>query len=139
VDRQRVDLDITAQGMVLGDESLLTALTKNLVDNALKFSVTGPVLVSVRESQESVILDVSDTGPGIPAEMRARVFEPFFRSPGARQRTPGHGIGLALVAHIAEAHFGTASLVDSAVGTHMRVVLPQWQSSARPQRVDRGA
>lgn len=129
--RRRVDVSVETAGTVRGDEALLVSLVENAVDNALKFSGRGRVRVRVSEGSDTarptVVLDVTDEGPGIPAEQRRLVFEPFFRAPSSRAGgTPGHGIGLALVAHIASAHGGSASLVDATKGAHLRVWLPAW-------------
>jgi signal transduction histidine kinase len=73
------------------------------------------------------IIDVVDHGPGIPAAERAQVFTAFYRRTDARTRsTPGHGVGLALIAHVAGAHGGTAELLDAPRGAHLRITLPRW-------------
>ncbi|MET0595408.1 MAG: HAMP domain-containing sensor histidine kinase [Polyangiaceae bacterium] len=128
--RARVRLQADAPGMVLGDETLLSTLVENAADNALKFSGDRPVEIDVKERGAEVLLDVRDYGPGIPAADRERAFEPFFRTPASRgANTPGHGVGLALVARIAGAHGGAAEFVDVGPGergARLRVVLPGW-------------
>ncbi len=134
--RARMRLRADAPGMVRGDETLLAAVIENAVDNALKFSGDRPVDLHVRESGDRVLVDISDRGPGIVGAERARAFEAFFRTAAARgQNTPGHGIGLALVARIAAAHRGTAAFVDpepGASGARLRVELPGWTPSSTP-------
>ncbi len=118
-------LHVTTEGdtLVRGDEVLLGAMLDNLVDNALKFT-TGAVRVGVHEVGPDVILDVEDDGPGIPAALADHAFAPFRRGDDTRDR-PGHGLGLALVAHIARAYGGTAAFVSPRRrGTHVRVTLP---------------
>lgn len=132
--QERLRFAAGPQGMVLGDEILLASLVENVIENALKFSGGGSVDVSVEEPAGSVVLLVRDRGPGLTVEERARAFEPFFRTPAARgANTPGHGIGLALVAQIARAHAGTVEFVDvptGEVGAQLRVSLPAWSAEA---------
>lgn len=87
-----------SDGLVRGDVVLLGMLLDNVVDNALKFS-SGPVRVRVHEDGDDVLVVVDDQGPGLPTES-TELFEPFRRGP-AMAHLPGHGLGLALVAHIA--------------------------------------
>jgi signal transduction histidine kinase len=135
--RARIRLRADAPGMVLGDEALLTALVENAADNALKFSGDSAVEIDVSERGGRVLLEVRDHGPGIAEADRVRAFEPFFRTPASRgENTPGHGVGLALVARIAAAHEGAAEFVDvgsGESGARLRVVLPGW--APRPSSV----
>lgn len=91
---------------VLGDRELLQRVLLNLLDNALKYTPPqGKITVSVDMfSPETVLFAVSDTGPGIPAEHQARIFDRFARVPG--QRKGGTGIGLAFCKLAVEAHGG---------------------------------
>lgn len=120
-DRERVsvgDGDVT----VRGDSSLLQVLVSNAVSNALKFGTRTSVSIE-REGQQAV-LRVDDDGPGVPAGERARVFEPFFSSPQARtQGKAGHGLGLAIIAHIARRHGGGARFDDVPSGARLEVRL----------------
>lgn len=128
---RRVTVRADAQGMVRGDETLLAALLDNAVDNALKFSGAAAVLVTISETADAVLIEVRDHGPGVPEALRARVFDPFFRTPEARgAATRGHGIGLALVARIASSHGGSAELVnppDDGRGACLRITVPGWR------------
>ncbi len=140
-ERRRVDLQITAQGIVRGDESLLSVLVENAVDNALKFSNGAPVTIRLTETDLEVLLDVVDEGPGLPANERERAFDPFFRASSARaEHLSGHGIGLALVAQVSRQHGGSCSFVDTTRGAHLRVSLPAWrpvsEQSAVHERTD---
>jgi signal transduction histidine kinase len=125
--RTRVQTELGVEGLVRGDERLLASLVTNALENALKFS-SGPVVVALAEAGlEELRLEVSDQGPGIPEELRDRVFEPFFRAaPGASR---GHGLGLALIGHIARVHGGTAAFADSSLGAKLAVTLPSWESA----------
>ena len=102
---------------VRADEALLGRLILNLVDNAIKYTPPGgTVIVSTKPAGESVELRVSDTGPGIPPEAQARIFERFFRGDAPRLRdgrdatSTGAGLGLAIAQWIAKAHSGRLQL-----------------------------
>lgn len=104
---------------VTGDPDMLRILLRNLVDNAIRYSPPGgKVTVSVTERT----LSVTDSGPGIPAEERERVFDRFHRLAG--QDKEGSGLGLSIVARIAELHGAKIRLADghgTACGTGLRV------------------
>ncbi|MET3247640.1 signal transduction histidine kinase [Burkholderia sp. OAS925] len=80
--------------------------------------------MSVKADADSVTVSVLDDGPGIPAESRSRIFEPFFR---ASTDTEGTGLGLAIVREIADAHAGNITLDtgEGGKGVHMRVSFPR--------------
>jgi signal transduction histidine kinase len=105
---------------------LLHLVVANLVGNALKFVDGSPVrrvVVSARAHDRCAELVVRDTGPGIPRDALARIFEPFYRVPG--NQAPGTGIGLATVRRVVDAYGGTVT-VESKVGlgSVFRVSLP---------------
>lgn len=129
----RIALELEDDVLVRGDPTLLRAAIKNGIDNALKFS-EGRVTLRVFERHGEAVVEIADDGPGIPLAERERVFLPFYRTPTARSSAAGgHGIGLALVAHVARGHRGRAELADVARGTCLRIVLPVWsQSSSSP-------
>ena len=105
-----------------GDTTLLGVLVTNVLANALKFGEH--VNISVHESGDTVTLRVEDDGPGVAVGDRERVFEAFARGASARERrVPGHGLGLALVAHIARRHGGRARFVDAPRGALLEVQL----------------
>ena len=110
-----------------GDRAQLGLLLSNLIDNALRFTpAKGAVCVRLNAAESRAVLQVHDTGQGIPAGELSRVFERFYRVDKARTRqTGGTGLGLAIVRHVAEAHGGTVR-VDSelARGTTVTVTLP---------------
>lgn len=108
-----------------GDPTLLAVMLGCGIENALKFSNDGPVLVRLAKVDDALLLEIDDEGPGVPHAERESLFRPFHRSPSARARnTPGHGIGLSLVAHVAALHRGRASFEDGARGARLRIVLP---------------
>ncbi|MGH3331828.1 MAG: SpoIIE family protein phosphatase [Nocardioidaceae bacterium] len=95
-------------GPALVDRDLWAKIVLNLLSNALKFTFQGVVSVELREVGRMVELVVSDTGTGIPESELPQLFERFHRVSGAKSRThEGSGIGLALVAELAELHGGT--------------------------------
>jgi signal transduction histidine kinase len=128
-DRARVETSCEGPGMVRGDETLLRVLVDNLVDNALKFSKDKPVVVRVEETDGSVCLVVKDEGPGIDPGDVERLMQPFVR--GSDQGVPGHGLGLAIVAHAARLHEGDVRLAPRDGGAELRVTLPGWTPDQR--------
>ncbi len=106
-------------------EALLHIVIINLVGNALKFLRGCPerrVSVTASRTDRDCLLRVTDTGPGVPAAARERVFEPFYRVPGTK--AAGTGLGLATVSRIAAAFGGSASLGSGARGAEFRVTFP---------------
>jgi signal transduction histidine kinase len=112
---------------VYGEPGLLRQLVSNLVDNAIKFTEKGRVDVRVGAGGGRAWVEVSDSGPGIPAEELPHVFDRFYRADKARSRiVPGTGLGLAIVRSIARVHSGEVSVGRSpAGGALFRVTLPQ--------------
>jgi two-component system OmpR family sensor kinase len=100
----------------------------NLVDNALRHGI-GDVRLSARQRGDTVEIDVSDEGPGFSPELAARAFERFARGDG--ERTSGTGLGLAIVRAIAEAHGGTATIVNTpSPGAIVRLTIPMTDTRA---------
>jgi two-component system phosphate regulon sensor histidine kinase PhoR len=110
-----------------GDRAQLGLLLSNLVDNAVRYTpARGTVCVRLDAGESRAVLQVTDTGEGIPESELPRVFERFYRVDKARARqTGGTGLGLAIVRHVAESH-GGAVKVDSELGrgTTFTVTLP---------------
>ena len=96
--------------MVQGSPRLLRRLIRNLLENARRYS-TGDVNLALAKirvgSRTLAVITVQDRGPGVPEAQRERIFEPFYRLPGASERDGGVGLGLALVKSIAQRHNGT--------------------------------
>ncbi|MEW6039772.1 MAG: ATP-binding protein [Pseudomonadota bacterium] len=116
-----VDADLS----VTGDPGALHTLLANLVDNAVHYTPPGGVVdVSVRRGEDGrPCLEVADTGPGIPAAERSRVFDRFYR--GAETTEAGTGLGLAIVRAIADRHGAAVTFADGAEkGLCVRVVFP---------------
>ncbi|MEV4625244.1 HAMP domain-containing sensor histidine kinase [Micromonospora sp. NPDC049523] len=133
------------QVTVLGDEHQLRQVATNLVTNALQhtppnaditvrvghFTAADPALPG--SGPEYAVLEVSDTGPGVPPEHAGRIFERLYRVDQSRTRTPGvgSGLGLAIVAAIVHAHGGRVDLVGPpGTGATFRVVLPTMMDPA---------
>ncbi len=94
---------------VQGDERLLRRAVRNLLENARRYG-GGSVDASLAREGAQAVLRVADRGPGVPADMRERIFEPFFRLPGHAEREGGVGLGLALVRQIAQRHGGSVGV-----------------------------
>jgi signal transduction histidine kinase len=94
-----------------GVPKLLRRAIRNLLENARRYG-TGAITVSVQREGQRAVLRVSDRGPGVPVNLRERIFEPFYRLPGASEREGGVGLGLALVKSIAQRHRGTVRCED---------------------------
>ncbi|SDP90145.1 Signal transduction histidine kinase [Rhodoferax sp. OV413] len=92
--------------VVQGVAKLLRRAIRNLLENARRYT-SGEVSVSLQQRGAFAVLRVFDHGPGVPVELRERIFEPFYRLPGASERDGGVGLGLALVKSIAERHGGS--------------------------------
>ena len=100
---------------VQGSPRLLRRLIRNLLENARRYS-HGDISLELAQtgtgSQQRAVIKVHDRGPGVPAAQRERIFEPFYRLPGASEREGGVGLGLALVKSISERHGGTVRCED---------------------------
>jgi two-component system sensor histidine kinase KdpD len=120
------------------DYVLVGQALANLLENAVKHTPPGStVTVSARQEGDAVVLAVTDDGPGIPAAALPRVFDKFFRvSGGDTARTPGTGLGLAVVRGVAEAHGGAAAVASpppgALRGTRFTLSLPLRPGEAPP-------
>ena len=108
---------------VHGVPKLLRRLMRNLLENANRYAKAGSsqtVILSLNietvGDKKTVVLRVTDHGPGVPVELRERIFEPFYRAPGASERDGGVGLGLALVKSIAARHGGSVRCAAAASG-----------------------
>lgn len=103
---------------MIGSDILIYRLVYNLVENAIKYNhPLGQVTVTAYQRNKHVYLSVEDTGSGIPKELRARVFEPFFRVDKSRSRELGGvGLGLAFVREIVRVHDGSICIKSGKTG-----------------------
>ncbi|MBS0509021.1 MAG: HAMP domain-containing protein [Proteobacteria bacterium] len=96
---------------VPGVAKLLRRAVRNLLENARRYS-QGEITLAITRAGHDAVLRVCDHGPGVPPEQRERIFEPFYRLPGASERSGGVGLGLALVRSIATRHGGSVACED---------------------------
>jgi two-component system, NtrC family, sensor histidine kinase GlrK len=132
----RVKLDVKVQDVeVTADRGKLRLILDNLLSNAVKFTPReGTIFIHALTFKDHLIFDVADTGPGIPKDERALIFEAFYTGKTEQAgMVKGTGIGLSVVTEFVQAHGGTIELVDGVhPGAHFRIRLP-----ARP--AERGA
>jgi two-component system OmpR family sensor kinase len=105
-DAELVEVNHGQAIVVDGDARLLRRAIRNLLENARRYG-DGLVTVEVAREGSQAVLRVNDQGPGVPPAERERIFEPFYRLPGASEREGGVGLGLALVRSIATRHNGS--------------------------------
>jgi two-component system sensor histidine kinase QseC len=118
---QELTLEIDEHGdySLTGDAASLATLLQNLVGNALTYTPNGGrIEVQLRSTPDKLIIEVADSGPGIAPELREQLFERFVRLGDGQ----GAGLGLSIVARIAELHGATVELLDSALGGLRAVV-----------------
>jgi two-component system, OmpR family, sensor kinase len=121
---QGLDLGLTADSPVfaMGDADALHTMLGNLVDNAIKYTPRGGVVdVAVTNAEGRACWVVTDSGPGIPAAERERVFDRFYRH--ATAGVTGSGLGLAIVQRIAQRHRAAVELADGTNGRGLRVTV----------------
>jgi signal transduction histidine kinase len=117
--RVDADLDVQLGQMsalpVQGVTKLLRRAMRNLLENARRHG-TGGITVTLTKTEHHALVRVSDQGPGVPPELRERIFEPFYRLPGATERDGGVGLGLALVKSIVLRHGGRVHCENAPAG-----------------------
>ena len=129
---------IPARIIVVGDRALLTQMLANLVENAVRHSPPGArieLALSIADRTNAAQVTVSDDGPGIPENERTKVFRRFYRLDASRS-TPGNGLGLALVAAVADLHGAAIELCDN-VPRGLRVVLTFTEAPATAEECHR--
>jgi heavy metal sensor kinase len=126
--QQSITVEANEPSMCIGDPMVLRQALLNLVDNAIKYSpVGGRIVVRVSSLNGIAVLDVSDSGPGIPAELRPRVFDRFYRADRSRSRENGGGtgLGLSIARWAVEVNGGQLTLESGdGPGATFRITLP---------------
>jgi two-component system sensor histidine kinase HupT/HoxJ len=118
-----VETDLGFAGEVRGSAHSLSQVVVNLVENAIQaVNGRGHVGIQTRESPDGIWVDVWDDGPGVAAENREKLFEPFFSTKRAGE---GTGLGLAISRQIAERNGGHLTLQPSDRGARFRLTLPR--------------
>lgn len=108
-----------------GDATLLRRMVRNLLENARRHGGEAEVSVMLASAAAGTMLEVCDRGPGVPQAERERIFEPFYRLPGASEKAGSVGLGLSLVRQIARRHGGEVEcLPHGEHGACFRVTLP---------------
>ncbi|HYL03815.1 MAG TPA: HAMP domain-containing sensor histidine kinase [Steroidobacteraceae bacterium] len=124
---QRVRLDVRIEDVTLvADRGKIRLILENLVSNAVKYSPKGGTIhIKARAAGAQLVLDVADSGPGIPAEDRTHIFDAFYTGRAARTSVKGTGIGLSVVLEFVSAHGGTVQIIDGEFpGAHFRITMP---------------
>jgi heavy metal sensor kinase len=126
--QQSIGIEAGTAAHWTGDRMVLRQALINLVDNAIKYTQSGGrIVIRVAELGKNKVIDVVDNGPGIPEELRSRVFDRFYRVDKSRSReNGGTGLGLAIAKSAVEVQGGTLSLEPSGGGTGsvFRITLP---------------
>src|SRR3954449_10142471 len=128
-------LSIDAQATTLeADPQKLRSIVDNLISNAVKFTPSGgTIAVRARAAGGEAVIEVLDTGPGVPPEERESIFNLFFRGRSKAAeggRVKGSGLGLAIARELVEAHGGQIAVVGDGAGGHFRVTLPRRSARA---------
>lgn len=121
-----LNLDLSVQELyVFVDKEALTKIFSNLFSNATKYAASSIIVrLQIAENQEIFTIDFINDGTPVPAEVRNKIFEPFFRIKGTENK-PGTGLGLPLARSLAEMHHGTLQLMDFEENrTMFRITLP---------------
>ncbi|MGB1906011.1 MAG: ATP-binding protein [Spongiibacter sp.] len=128
---QQFNTAMARVGKFHGDRNLLFQAVANLVDNAIKYTPEGGrVHVGLSVDAKAFKITVADSGVGIPAADKEKVFQRFFRVEGSRSQHPGNGLGLSLVQAVVRLHDGFIELEDNHPGLRIVVRLPRQNASA---------
>jgi signal transduction histidine kinase len=117
-------LSVAPAPAVRGDRALIIQMLSNLIENAILHTPAGTTItLSLSQDKDRAVITVSDSGPGVPAEEHDKLFQRLYRREASRSR-PGYGLGLSMVAAIAELHGATAMVDGSQSGLCIRVSFP---------------
>ena len=121
--KKNIELELVAERTpcyVSGNPTAIGILIRNLIDNAIRYTPeNGSITINVSKTQQHCVLSVIDTGPGIPEQLRERVFERFYRVIG--NKAPGSGLGLGIVKQISDAHAAEMELLTPSSGQGLEV------------------
>jgi two-component system sensor histidine kinase GlrK len=132
---QRVRLDVNVDDLlVAADRGKMRLILENLLSNAIKYTPrAGTIHIRARADNSSLLLEVADSGPGIPPEERKQVFDAFYTGKPPGGHVKGTGIGLSVVMEFVSAHGGQIEIVDGEwQGAHFRIRMPLRSSSTPP-------
>lgn len=138
--RAKLDYDVDCQPLgvpVYVDREMWEKIVLNLLSNAFKFTLKGSVRVRLAREDDHAVLEVSDTGAGVPEHEVPRLFDRFYRVEGTQSRThEGSGIGLALVQELVKLHGGSIEVTSTlGAGTSFRVRIPFGTAHIPPERI----
>lgn len=113
-------------GLLMADQDMIKQVLLNLLSNAVKYNrSSGSIMMRAFSDHNEMILQISDTGLGIPFESQAHIFEKFYRVPGTEKIAEGTGLGLSICKQIVEAHRGSIEMhSEPDVGTKFTIHLP---------------
>lgn len=115
-----VELISNSTNHIKGNPDMIMIMLRNLIDNAIRYSPQDSLVkIEINENAQNIILEVKDQGPGIPDNLKSRVFERFFRIMG--NNTKGSGLGLGIVKQIADTHNAKITLEDNKPGLNCKI------------------
>jgi two-component system sensor histidine kinase GlrK len=123
-----LSFDVSLQEIdIVGDPERMRLVLTNLLSNAVKFSPAGStVSLRIAERPEGAVMEVADSGPGIPKDEKEKVFQPFFQGVASfREHIQGNGLGLSIVREYVNQFGGRISVIDRDPGTLFKVVIPK--------------
>jgi two-component system sensor histidine kinase GlrK len=124
---QRVRLDVSVDDLtIVADRGKVRLILENLLSNAIKYTPrSGTIHIRARADAEELVLEVADSGPGIPREERGQVFEAFYTGKAPAGHIKGTGIGLSVVMEFVNAHGGRIEIAEGEwPGAHFRIRMP---------------
>ncbi|HEV7632221.1 MAG TPA: HAMP domain-containing sensor histidine kinase [Steroidobacteraceae bacterium] len=139
---QRVRLDVRVDDLtLLADRGKMRLILENLLSNAIKYSPrSGTIFVRATTQGAEFLLDVADSGSGIPADERAKVFDAFYTGKAPGGHVKGTGIGLSVVLEFVTAHRGQIEIIDGDLsGAHFRIRMPLRGAASLPAPLEAGA
>lgn len=121
----RLHMDLADELSLMGDRDLLFQACANLLDNAIKYTPKdGTIDVNLKRRADCAVISIADSGVGISAEDKSKVFRRFYRVEASRGVQPGNGLGLSLVYAVIKLHEGTVMLSDNCPGLNVEIELP---------------